>query len=579
MRHDPRLRAAGAHRRFHRRSLQLAIVLTVSVLAHGWVAAEEEESTQSHPKDLTPYARETELDEDRAPKPFNPQILLVDTVVSNTDPTLTLTDTFNDGETSIAVNPRNPDEIIITAFSGAWGPNAPLWHSTDGGVTWTKEFTITPPPGRPSAPCPCDQTIDYGRQGPLFGTFLVDEVYTGATTDPTSAAAWNWFAPGGVTQATNFNALAFPDQPWLLVNLASGHNSRHHRHEKVYVAYDDFAGAPDMRVAVASAENPANFTVDNRSGFSTRGVNPGHRLAVDPNTGFVYSLFQRCMANCGGDPKSIDYMLNRSTDNGATWGLNGNATGIVVANANSTQPRPKFGTVNALLGGVLHAAVDPQTADVYYVYGRRDTATGNNRLAIRRIVDDGASGARIGGESFVTGQVPAALPSVAVARNGTIGVFYYSFDGFSSGGFPIFSAHLAASNDHGLTFTDTLMLTFLSSAKDNGNPRQRVLGDYVQMKTIPEQRDEEDECVAIFYGAFTANGVPFGRPFANHDPVFFRVSLRKGNGEDCSNEPDQPDRREQADAGHERCRDQRLGVDAPGRGAERCDRSSSREDG
>ena len=98
------------------------------------------------------------------------------------------------------------------------------------------------------------------------------------------------------------------------------------------------------------------------------------------------------------------------------------------------------------------------------------------------------------------------------------------------------------------------------------------------MKTIPEQHDEEDACVAIFYGAFTANGVPFGRPLANHDLIFFRASLRNGNGEGCSDEPDQPDRGEQADAGHERCPDRRLGVDAPGRGAERCDRRSSRED-
>jgi len=27
-----------------------------------------------------------------------------------------------------------------------------------------------------------------------------------------------------------------------------------------------------------------------------------------------------------------------------------------------------------------------------------------------------------------------------------------------------------------------------------------------------------------FYGAFTANGVSFGRPFANHDPIFFRIT-------------------------------------------------------
>ena len=118
----------------------------------------------------------------------------------------------------------------------------------------------------------------------------------------------------------------------------------------------------------------------------------------------------------GGDSKNIDYMLNRSTDGGATWILNGMAGGIIVANADSTQPTPKFGTVNALLGGVDHAAVDPNNGDVYYVYGNRDAGTGNDRLAIRRIQDDGGGGVTVGPENFVTGQVEAAIPSVAVRR-------------------------------------------------------------------------------------------------------------------------------------------------------------------
>jgi len=54
-----------------------------------------------------------------------------------------------------------------------------------------------------------------------------------------------------------------------------------------------------------------------------------------------------------------------------------------VATANSTQATPKFGGVNALLGGVLHAAVDPTNGDLYYVYGNRDAA-GTIVLAIRR---------------------------------------------------------------------------------------------------------------------------------------------------------------------------------------------------
>ena len=64
---------------------------------------------------------------------------------------------------------------------------------------------------------------------------------------------------------------------------------------------------------------------------------------------------------------------------------------------------------------MLHAAVDPTNSDVYYVYGNRDSGTNNNRIAIRRLTDNGGGGLNIGAEVFVTGQVQAALPSVAVA--------------------------------------------------------------------------------------------------------------------------------------------------------------------
>ncbi len=88
-------------------------------------------------------------------------------------PNLTNTDTFNDGETSIAVNPESPGEIVITAFSGSWGANAPLWHSTDGGNIWTKQFTVPAPPGIAAGGCPCDQAVDYGRNDQMSGTFLI----------------------------------------------------------------------------------------------------------------------------------------------------------------------------------------------------------------------------------------------------------------------------------------------------------------------------------------------------------------------------------------------------------------------
>src|SRR5262245_11385647 len=501
--------------------------------------ATDAQSTRDAPPDTSPYWRPA-LPGDYAPKrirpiPLVPGVFIVDTVVNNTDPNLTNTDTFNDGETSITVNPANPNEIIVTAFSGSWGAHAPLWQSTDGGHIWTKRFTIPAPPGIAANGCPCDQTVDYGTANQMAGTFLISDIFSGITTNPASPPAWNWLVIAGVTQATNFNNSPSPggvDQPWLLVNSDPTIPTQ----DNVYAAYDDFTNGNDcigdacnIRVSVSYGANPPDFTVDNQSGTATGSINPGHRLAVDPRNGSVYSLFQRNIAPGVGGSKNIDYMLNRYTDSGATWSLNGMAGGIIVANADSTQPTPKFGTVNALLGGVDHAAVDPNNGDVYYVYGNRDAATGNDRLAIRRIQDNGGGGVTVGPEHFVTGQAEAAIPSVAVASDGTVSVFYYTFDGFSPDQFPTFSAHLAQSSDQGVTFSDQVLLTFLSSATDNGNNRQRVLGDYMQMKAV-------DTC---FFGAFTGNGVPFGRPFANHDPIFFRVCV--GEADLAITKTDSPD--------------------------------------
>jgi hypothetical protein len=126
-------------------------------------------------------------------------------------------------------------------------------------------------------------------------------------------------------------------------------------------------------------------------------------------------------------------------------GLNGSYAGIVVANADSTQPRPKFCTVNAVLDGADQAAVDRQTGDVFYVYGNRDPVTGNNRRAVRRLSDNKHGGLAIGPEVYVTGQVQAAIPAVAITSNDTIGIFYYTCDGIAFNGSPILTAHFSVS--------------------------------------------------------------------------------------------------------------------------------------
>src|SRR4029078_13481424 len=164
------------------------------------------EPTRDAPPDTTPYRRPA-VREDFAPKgirpiPLLPSLFIGDVVANNTDPNLTNTNTVTDAGTSMTANPANPNEVVITAFSGGWGANAPLWQSTDGGNMWTKQFTIPAPPGIAAGGCPCGQAVDYGMANQMSGTFLISDIFGGTTTDPASAAAWNSLGVVGDTRAT-----------------------------------------------------------------------------------------------------------------------------------------------------------------------------------------------------------------------------------------------------------------------------------------------------------------------------------------------------------------------------------------
>ncbi len=466
-----------------------------------------------------------------------------DTVVNNTDPNLKNTDTFNDGETSIAINPNNHNEIVISAFSGIWGtyPSyAPLWLSLDGGRTWAKEFTVGQPYGVDRATeCPCDQTFDYGNlftggnllYTVLFGSILAgttgNNIYTGDIFDPSLVETGPMYSPssGSPTEQTNrlANPMPRPISPGCCYSPGTLRPIRTFRKST--------SPTPISAQARQACRLPVRSTAAPRHIFqihTTRGPAPP---STRPTIRATVLLSIRATAGCTASgktastiarlsrpiPKTIEFMLNRSTDgNGLIWGLNGQSGGIPIVISYSTQPNPKFGTVNALFGGVLTGAVDPSTGDFYYVtgYGEDDTGT-YNELAMVRIYDCG------GGDvcsapltRVVSGAVEAALPAVAVTRHGTIGVLYYTYNGMVSG-FPQFSTWLATSTDKGATFTAQLLATFLSPATDNGDARQRVFGDYVQMKAV-------DNC---FYGSYTGNGAAFGRSVANNDPIFFKACV------------------------------------------------------
>ncbi len=505
------------------------------------VAAAAVEPPGEGPPDLTPYQRPLIPGEGREALPKRAGFSLIDLVVAAG---LGETDTFNDSETSIAVDPNDASHLAISAFSGFWGATSPLWTSSDGGLTWAKSASIPAPTGSPpeAEECPCDQTFDFGRSSPLlFGSFLGlgqndNLVWTGSSADPAAEAAWQW-PTGGAGGAQVTSHAMYPDQPWLLV----GRDPRTASQDVVYVGYTDYYTVPPSnRVAFSQGEDPPDFTAAQDAVVGTSSgtgylAAAALRLAVDPQSGAVWAAWQDEVSldpvNCA---KHVVFRLSRSSGRGQPWSLNGHPEGIVVASVETDEGRPenpnqpqgpchdhvaKFGTVNALLGGSEALAVDPTHGDLYYVYRVRDGKTGNNRLAAAHLVSGRRGVVKIAGTSFVTGQVQAALPAVAVAANGTVGVLYVTYDGMVSG-FPRFTVHLAQSTNRGGSWVTQTILTFLSPATDNGNTRQRVLGDYLQLKAAGN----------TFYGAFAANGAEAGRKISNIDPFFLKAAAASPGG-------------------------------------------------
>ncbi len=497
-----------------------------------------------------------------------------DVVVSNTDRDLKNYDKHFNSEPGIAIDPANPRNIVVSAFSGAWTPvengrefrNAPVWYSRNGGGLWTRELAIPAPPGVPKgavAESPCDETFAYGRDGVLYGTFLLNgngeegancssadadardgssaeslfgEVYTGATANPADPRSWRWLVVNGKTQSTNRYP---PDQPWVVTNrdpnraADSDHSpaggDQQERREKVYVAYQSSA----MQVAVADAKIPPDFTLDVSPGPATSfGGNPGHRIAADRRSGAVYSLWETAGSIHCSSASAVSYMLNRSVDGGKSWELNGSADGISVAQVCSHQnlytysfgeiePGTILGGVNPLRGGIDALAVDSKTGDVYVVNGEFDDTAGRDRISIVRLTP-AADGQMVAHpRHFVSGpKHQSALPAVAVAedKDGTVAVLYDTADSLDEeNSLPYISVHLAVSGDRGAHFQSVRLEKFLfSEDAPRGNSGPRPLGDYQQMKSIGR----------TFYGVFLGDGQPFGRPFHKIDPIFFKTETR-----------------------------------------------------
>jgi hypothetical protein len=417
------------------------------------------------------------------------------------------TNTYKDwgNEPSIAVNPTNPNQILVSSF--AYGSSstsgADVFYSSNGGTSFSSQFTITQPSN--SVGIPNDWRFAYDAGGTLYGAVLGGcnsgcNTYVGSSTNP-NGSGWTW-ANGGnpINGINNPASLGQADQPWIAV---SGSGATAH----VYAAYDTFTtSGTGVRVA-ASANGASTFPTDrqiNNGPSPTNTVNPGNRIATD-GAGSLYAIYGYGTGTSPQGVHTVTYYLNRSRDGGNTWDFNGASVpgGIQIASGQSTQlnnagtqaSNAWFAGVNDLRGNIDAIAADATGAHVYVVYGLQD-GSGTDRVYLQEFHSSGSNLVPSAAVVMSPAGERAALPSVTVLADGTVVIEYETYNA-STGKVEV---HVAFSSNHGATIdSDVIEYAFtpLSLAAATGSTNSnREFGDYLFLTSLGDN----------FYGTFAGLG-------------------------------------------------------------------------
>src|SRR5574337_546653 len=344
-----------------------------------------------------------------------------DIAIDATDP-LNLSDT----EPSIAVNPVNNQKIAVVSFSETWGPGdmAPVWKSSDWGVTWHKVRQIPQPSAQMGGPY--DQKIAFDREGKLF----IAEAALGA-----SAGDYIYRQTAGPDDALTPGAFYGYDQPHLEVDRSSGQACS----GVVYSPWaNNLIAIPRSMVSWSNSSGEAMHDIGagDNSMYGNRTARIA--LAADGHAYIVYKTREGAVpglhlpGSSDDDFENVHFRVQRSDDCGQTWNALGGGAGISVHGISTVQT---FFTNNFGVTGLgrkvarsrssdAWIAVNPTTNEVYAAYVSRDAST-FGQIYVARSSDQGQTWTA---KRVTNGSHHCSFPEIAVAGNGAIGVLYIDFE-------------------------------------------------------------------------------------------------------------------------------------------------------
>jgi hypothetical protein len=415
-----------------------------------------------------------------------PALARAEIMIVNVIPNNLSNETAQNSEPSIAVNPMNANQVIISAFGTGLTPGNPYFQSQNGGMTWTNFQNI--PHG--------DTTLDWSASGNAYlarlnGTFDVQR-----SLPPNNPPSFS-IIPG--------SAQSSADQPWVKVAQVGGQ-------DRIYVSYNSTAASPFRANIRYSTNGGATWTNEmiERTALPLVQDAPPTRIAINGDR--VYVAFQRWTSANGADWNGNVAIVR--DDHGGTLPnpfRDLGATGVqVVSNIvlpGPLAPAPPNGTTlgQERIRSSLSVAVDPHNADKVLVAYTEVPGAPTQRVADMRVRlsrDGGQTWTQVFDANYAGGAT--ALPTLAIADNGTIGLLYERL--FNNR----LETHLVQTTDDFATFTDTLLFSFTNNAFPVANP---YVGDYFDMQAVGD----------LFLGTFTASnnlndvidplGVTFQRNF------------------------------------------------------------------
>lgn len=421
-------------------------------------------------------------------------------------------------EPSIAVNPSNTGQAIISAFSivsqagGAPSvPPNPYFSTQNGGSTWLNFQNIRHG----------DTTVEWSPGGTAYLTRLFpfpgpNSIDVQRSFPPNNPPA---FAPiPGSTFTVN---RSFPDQPFLEVARVGGT-------DRLYVGVNDLSVFPGKTATV-------RFSTDGGTTWNNEvieRVNPGAGqdgppIRVAANGNRVYAAFERWTAGLANGDFTSNIVVVRD-DNGVTGGpgmrfqaLGANGSTVV---SGLTVPFGGTSLGAERLGSGLSIAVDPNNPNKVFV-AYNQVVGGQPVVSVHLSTD--------GGVSWGTGPVfqalnNAGLPQLSVAANGVVGLLYAHLNANGQ-----LETRLVQSANAFASSTDILLFRFPNNVppvpQTCGGPCDPYVGDYFDLEAVGN----------TFFGTFSASNdlntafSPFGVTFQRltaGDPAAGTFVLLDGAG-------------------------------------------------